>query len=371
MSLSVTCSEEPLFAADLYKAIGVNDNLVFSPYSIQSCLALAYMGAGGETASELSKSLRFGSMTKDEVANSFRKVLEGNGIGNLMKIANKIFLNKGYEVSDNFAKLSRKSFDSGAENMDFAKSTESEKKINDWVEKETNGKIKNLLSPGTIDGDTSALLVNAIYFKGEWESPFPHMNTRKMEFYSTPGKPAQADFMYDEDYFTYGAVEDLDATAVEMKYKNGDFSMVIVLPNDKDGLSRLASKVQNNYNLMKVSEKLSSNKIDIYIPKFEMEYELDLNQPLSKMGIKTMFTNQADFHELFKGSAPPVKISKAFHKAVIKVDEAGSEAAAATYLKAYPMSLSLDQKQFKADHPFLWYIKDKNNIYFMGQFTKF
>lgn len=347
------------------------------------------MGAGGTTAAELAKGLGYGSMTKEEVSDSLAKSMQGTG--NLLKIANKVFLNKGYQVSDTFSKLSR-SFDSGAESLDFGKSSESEQTINNWVEKETNGKIKNLLSPGTIDGDTSALLVNAIYFKGEWESPFPHMNTRKMEFYSTSGKGVQTDFMYDDDYFNYGELEDLDATAVEMKYKNGDFSMLIILPTQKSSLKQLASKLQSNYNLIGVSEKLSSRKIDIYIPKFEMEYELDLNQPLSKMGIETMFTNKADFHDLFKAPAPAVKISKAFHKAVIKVDEAGSEAAAATCefqwhftfyiynyngshfisdLKAYPMSLTLDQRTFKADRPFLWVIKDSNNIFFLGQVTKF
>uniref|UniRef100_T1GWX2 Serpin domain-containing protein n=1 Tax=Megaselia scalaris TaxID=36166 RepID=T1GWX2_MEGSC len=351
MSLQALASEEPLFAVDLYKSISTKDNLVFSPYSIQSCLGLAYMGAGGETASELAKGLRFGSVTKDEVANSFA----GNNIGDLMKIANKIFLNKNYVVGESFAQLSKKSFNSGAENLNFADSIKSEKHINDWVENETNGKIKELLSPGT----------------GEWESPFPNLNTRQMEFFSSPSVGKNVDFMYDDEYFYYGELDDLQATAVEMKYKNGDFSMVIVLPNDKDGLEKLAEKVQNNYNLMSVSERLTSKKIDIYIPKFEMEHELDLVGPLQKLGIKSMFEDSADFSNLFDGNAPAVKISKAVHKAVIKVDEAGSEASAATYLKAYPMSLSLDQKKFVADHPFLWYIKDKSNIYFMGQVTKF
>uniref|UniRef100_T1GIR9 Serpin domain-containing protein n=1 Tax=Megaselia scalaris TaxID=36166 RepID=T1GIR9_MEGSC len=355
MSLSAYSSEEPLFATDLYKAIGENGNMVFSPYSIQACLGLAYMGAGGQTASEMAKGLRFGSMTKDQVADSFSKVLKDSQSSNMLKIANKIYVNKGSQIN-------------------FAKSIESEKVINDWVEKETNGKIKDLLSPGTIDQQTKAILVNAIYFKGHWESPFPPKSTRKLDFYSSSSKAVQADFMYDDDRFLYGSLDDLDATAVELKYKDSPYSMVFVLPNEKDGLPKLVKKIGNNYDLLSVSKKLSKQKIYIYLPKFEVEYDIELKPALSKLGMPSMFSRKADFNSMFKDSES-IYISKAFHKAMIRVDEDGTEAAAATCkgtnLKAYPMSMFLGQKTFKADHPFLWYIKDESNIYFMGQVTTF
>lgn len=328
MSILAHSAEDQLFATDLYSSISETNNLVFSPYSIQACLGLAYMGAKGQTASEMSTGLHFGSKTKEEVAESFSKILKDSKINDMLKIANKIYLKKGNEISESFTKLSR-SFESGAENLDFAKSIESEKTVNDWVEHETNGKIKNLLAPGTINEDTEAILVNAIYFNGRWESPFPDKNTVKGDFFSSPSKPVSVDFMYDDDKFIYGALDDLEASAVELKYKDSPYSMVIVLPNEVDGLSKIAKKIESNYNLLSISEKLRKEQIYIHIPKFEVEYEVELTPVLSKLGMKTMFTEKAEFHDMFN-DPKPVKVSKVFHKAMIRVDEDGTEAAAAT-----------------------------------------
>lgn len=334
ISSQVESSDETLFATDLYKALGTDGNLVFSPYSIQTCLSLVYMGAGGKTASELATGLRFGSMSKEEVANWIAKVLVGNGTStrSQLKITNKVFLNKDFEISESFAKLSKQSFGAGAENIDFSKSSESERIINDWVAKETNRRIKNLLPPGTIGEDTNALLVNTIYFRGEWEHHFPKMLTRKNKFYSSSSdEGVETDFLIDVGAIKYGDLSDLDATAIEKKYKDGNFSMVFVLPQQVDGLAGLSDKVQtNNYNLMTISDKLYLRQVQVLIPKFETEYEFDLKKPMSKLGMETMFTNQADFRDLCKGSFRPMKITKALHKAVIKVDEAGSEASAVT-----------------------------------------
>lgn len=284
------------------------------------------MGAGGKTASEMAKGLHFGS--KVDVGRSFSNDLKANEQVKSMKIANKVYLRKDKEISYSFKQLSE-SFDSKAENLNFEKASESEKTINDWVELKTDGKIKELLSPGTIDGDTVAILVNAIYFKGLWEVPFNPMLTRKSDFFVNPSKKVSVDFLIDDDRFLYGAVDDLDATAVELKYKDSPFSMVILLPNEQNGLSKMVDKIQNNYNLVDVSQKLRKERIFIYIPKFEVEYKIELKPVLSKMGMSTMFTDEADFSELLKKDEKLV-MSKVFHKAVIKMDEAGTEAAAAT-----------------------------------------
>lgn len=324
-------SAEPLFSTDVYKAIGSQQNLVFSPYSIRTCLGLVYMGAEGETASELSQFLHLGSLSKEEVAVSFAKDLSDNGKGKLLKTANKIFLNKKYEVSENFLKLARKAFDSSAETIDFARGTET---INDWIKNETNGKIDNLLAPGSIDGD-SVVLANAIYFKGEWVHHFGPMNMQK--FFSTPNESVLTDFMQNDALIKYGKIDDLDATAVELDYKDEGFSMVLVLPNQKDGFADLVSKIQDNYNLMTISDRLNVSRVDVYIPKFQTEYDLNLNQLLIKMGVETMFTDQANFNNMLKKSALPIQVSKVIHKAMIKVDEHGSEAAAATCKLTFPL----------------------------------
>uniref|UniRef100_T1GWU6 Serpin domain-containing protein n=1 Tax=Megaselia scalaris TaxID=36166 RepID=T1GWU6_MEGSC len=361
--------EEPLFSVELYKCIDIKNNLVFSPLSINACLGLAYMGAGGDTAEEFSKRLRFGSLSKEEVATNFFKIFGESKAMRSVQIATKIFINKEFNISDRFSALSKRSFNSSVENMDFSNSSDCEKSINSWVEKETNSKIKNLIAPGTVKAETSALLVNAIYFKGEWEKPFSQSNSTKMPFFSTENKSVEVDFMiHNEPDVHFGDLKDLESSAVELKYKGTDLSMVIVLPDKNEPLTKLAGNIQNNYDLMGISGKLSSRQLDIYIPKLEIETEIDLESPLFKLGIKTAFTDCADFKEMFQGTIKPMKITKAVHKAFIKVDEGGTEAGASTEITITMRSLP---RVFKADHPFFWFIKDTNYIYFMGQVTEF
>jgi len=253
---------------------------------------------------------------------------------------------------------------------DFSKASESANTINQWVESQTNNKIKRIISPDTIDGATM-VLVNAIHFKGEWTKKFPH--SEKSDFWLNAQNSVQTDMMYKTEHFPYVEFTDLDATAIEMPYKDSEFSMMILLPNERDGLQKLESKLETT-DLMEKATHLKKENVKVQIPKFKVEFDIKLNDVLKDMGMPTMFSRAADLTELVDGEN--VFVSEVAHKAFIECDETGTEAAGATYgavmNKAGHVLLTKEPpKEFIVDHPFVFVIKDNMGIYFIGHVAKF
>lgn len=192
---------------------------------------------------------------------------------------------KNYSVKKTFNDVATKSFASEAQTLDFSASAESAATINGWVESNTNNKIKDLIKSDSLDGDTRMVLVNAIYFKGFWTYQFDPKNTFKAPFYLNDQDSVQTDFMKIKKHFKYGALPDLDATAIELPYKDSDISMLILLPNTRTGLSALEGKL-NTIDLGEVSSKLWSQEVNVEIPKFKIEFDIELNEPLKKVNTK-------------------------------------------------------------------------------------
>lgn len=362
-----------LFTADLLKQIAkspVNENLIFSPISIQTALALAYLGAAGKTAEELKNGLRLPSTDKDKVGELFAQILNKKSGEASLSIANRMYISSEYPLQADFNKRAEKYFNSGAEKLDFEKSpTKAIETINTWVENKTNNKINNLLKPGSVDRDTVALIINAIYFKGKWQVPFSQDLTQKSPFWISNTKKVDVDTMYGSDRrLKYGEFADLNATAIEMPYQDSDLSMMLILPSKKDGLADLESKL-GSIDINELSSKMETRKVDLKIPKFKIDFSTALSGVLKEMGIRSMF-EQADLPGIFQ-SGPNVKVSNVQHKAFIDVNEAGSEAAAATFLEISLMSLDYNLKYFFVDRPFFFAIKDPQTIYFAGHVAKF
>lgn len=193
-----------------------------------------------------------------------------------------MFVKEGYSIKPKFNEVATKSFSSEAQQMDFSKNVESAKTINDWVEGKTNNKIKDLIKSDTLDADTRMVLVNAIYFKGFWTYQFNKDNTFKGDFFLNDKDVVQVDYMKIKNHFKYGALPDYDATAIELPYKDSDISMMIILPNTKTGLSALEAKL-NQINFSEVSQSLYSQEVNVEIPKFKIEFDIELNDPLKKV----------------------------------------------------------------------------------------
>ncbi|XP_061394172.1 serine protease inhibitor 42Dd [Musca vetustissima] len=367
-----------LFAATLFSFVApdhLNDNVVYSPASIQTCLALAFAGADGDTAQELRKVLYLGEGDKRQVAQNYGEFLKTaikntKENGPTLKMANRLYVNENLKIAEEYNRIASEYLEAKAENVDFQKSNDAIKKINTWVEQETENKIKNLMQPGSVDATTTAVLVNAIYFKAKWLKPFSKSSTTKMNFNVNTKQQVQVDMMFQDDKFQYGEFDNLDAKVLEMPYENSDLSMLIILPNKVDGLAKLEEKLKG-VDLNEISSKLETEDVDVMLPRFRIEFDIDLKEPLKKMGLNSMFSDAANFKNLFADGPTAQKVSDVKHKAFLDVNEAGSEAAAATYMKIVLMSLNIDQKTFKADHPFVFAIRSKTAVYFAGHVSKF
>lgn len=187
-----------------------------------------------------------------------------------------------FSAKKSFNDIATKSFASESQSLDFSQNVQSAKTINKWVEDNTNNKIKDLIAADTLSGDTRMVLVNAIYFKGFWTYQFDPKKTFKAPFYLNDVDSVQTDFMKIKKHFKYGSIPNLDATAIELPYKDSDISMLIILPNTKTGLSALESKL-NTIDLGEISGNLYEQEVNVEIPKFKIEFDIELNDPLKKV----------------------------------------------------------------------------------------
>ncbi|XP_061390378.1 alaserpin-like, partial [Musca vetustissima] len=224
------------------------------------------------------------------------------------------------------------SFFATVENIDFSKSDDAASAINKWVEHSTDGTIQNLVSSTTLNSDTRIFLLSAIHFKGEWLTEFPSEATSQQDFFiNNPNTVIKLPMMYKRELAYYNIFPELNATALRLPYKNSDLSMLILLPNSIDGLTALQEKLKD-ISFASIANQIEDRTyVQIYLPKFRTEFEMELKGVLSKMGMKTMF-NSGEFGGMLK-SAEPMQISNVIHKAFIEVDEKGTEASAATELK--------------------------------------
>ncbi|XP_067630663.1 serine protease inhibitor 42Dd-like isoform X3 [Eurosta solidaginis] len=374
-------SHHNLFASEIFKAIATKrtqDNVIFSPASIQSCLTLAYLGAEGETAQQMHKALRLPTnLDKTGIAADYANFISKRFVDRQnekadapkLRLANRIYVNDCFQISSQYNELAKKSFDTEAVPTKFSDSNHVAKSINNWIESQTDGKIQNLVQPDALTSYTSAILINAIYFKAKWLTPFSQTSTRNSEFKMVDGKKAMIPMMSGDEHIKYGKLANLDASVIVLPYKDSDLSMMILLPNKVEGLQKLEEALAlTDFN--QIESQLRVQHVDIFLPKFRIEFSIDLKEPLRKLGLTDMFCDSADFSGLFTQKQSQ-KVDEVKHKAFIDVNEAGSEAAAATYMKIVPMSLNLDQKVFRADHPFVFAIRDKDAIYFVGHVAKF
>lgn len=257
-------------------------NIVFSPFSIQTCMAMARMGAGGETASEMDQSMGLTAVSEEELADKYFSILSQYENSNLLKIANKIYIKKNYEIQDKFNELLTTKFFSSAENIDFDDKVIAAKTMNNWVESKTNNLIKDLIPADSLDRDTRLVLMNAIHFKGEWVHAFPARSTQEADFYIDETNTVKVQMMYTTANFRYGDFPELDATALEMPYKNSDLSMLVILPNSRTGLVALEEKLKNT-SLQDLTSRMNSYKVVVRMPKFKAEFSIELKRVLEKV----------------------------------------------------------------------------------------
>jgi serine protease inhibitor len=252
--------------------------------------------------------------------------------------------------------------------VDFKNNAEAARQeINAWVEKQTADKIKGLLGPGSVDDKTRMVLTNAIYFLGSWTSRFDPTSTSAQDFNVLGGKKVKAPLMHQTHEYRYWANRSLQA--LELPYKGGDFSMLVLLPRAADGLAAVEESLSAAH-IAQLRAKLQAKDVEVFLPKFKLETAYTLNDPLEALGMKQAFiVGQADFSGI-DGGTGYFNISEVIHKAFVDVNERGTEAAAATGVAM----LADDEPHippvvFRADHPFLFLICDNQSgsILFLGR----
>ncbi|NXQ91309.1 SPB10 protein, partial [Nyctibius grandis] len=396
------------FTVDLFNKLNETNkskNIFFSPWSISSALALTYLGAKGNTATEMAEVLHFTQGAGAEGSSSVARPSRGrpkrrkmdpeykqaedihSGFKELLtainkprstyslRSANRIYVEKTFPLLPSYIQLSKNYYKAEPYKVNFKTATEqSRKEINAWVEKQTEGKIKNLLGSRDVTSFTKLILVNAIYFKAEWEAKFRARDTELQPFRLSKNKTKPVKMMYMRETFPVLIMETMNFKIIELPYVKRELSMFILLPDDiKDSTTGL-EQLERELTYEKLSEwtdskKMTETLVDLYLPKFTMEERYDLSDNLNSMGMHSAFSSNADFSAMAeKGD---VAISKVFHKSFVAVDEKGTEAAAATAviieLTSAPVTHVL---KFKVDHPFHFFIRHNKSksILFYGRF---
>ncbi|MDP2941585.1 MAG: serpin family protein [Candidatus Omnitrophota bacterium] len=365
------------FAFDLYSKYKSKDgNIFYSPYSISSALAMTYEGARGKTGEEMQAVFLFpqdASMRRDSFLKIYQQINKKDKKYKL-SMANALWAQRDYKFLEDYFSLVEKYYGGKTTNLDFVKETEKSRlTINSWVEEQTNYKIKDLIPPGILNSLTRLVLTNAIYFKGFWLKQFDKKDTKEEDFSITPANKIKAKMMYLSDKeasFNYAETDKLQI--VELPYEGNDLSMLILLPKEDD-----LKAIEESLNFKKLSEwksLLQSEVVNISLPKFKFETKYFMAQDLQDMGMPTAFTQGIDFGGKadFSGMTgnKDLHIDQVIHQAFVEVNEEGTEAAAATAVVMETGFVSPNPiKIFKADHPFIFIIQDREtgNILFIGR----
>ncbi|MEA3364441.1 MAG: serpin family protein [Candidatus Hydrogenedentes bacterium] len=351
------------FAVDLYQQLRVEEgNLFLSPYSVSLALGMTYGGARGKTAEEMATALHFPD-NHEQLHPAFehlnQKLAETVAeTGQKLDIANGLCLTEG-NVSPEFKALLRDSYEaelfSGDVNV-----------INAWVKDKTHGKIEKILEQ--LSANSVCVLLNAIYFKGLWESQFKEEQTRDAPFSVSPDKEVTVPLMHQR--FDLKVLRKEGFQVASMPYKGERMSMVIFLPNEVTGLPALEKQLsaQKLHQWLAELDKTISQEIDVYLPKFKLETEYDLVNSFKALGMQDAF--QRDVAD-FRGMGWPkgdLWIAQVKHKAFVEVNEEGTEAAAATAVEMITKAATAIPP-FRADHPFLFLVRDNQTgaVLFLGR----
>jgi serpin B len=361
------------FAMDLYRQLDQEQpgkNLFFSPTSISVALAMTAAGARGQTEAEMAKVLRLDENLPQGHA-YYQKLLEQWNAADKkrpyqLRVANRLWGQKGFSILPAFLTLTRQQYGAEIALLNFADEPAARREINQWIQQQTNDKIKDLIGPRVLDALTRLVLTNAIYFKGEWMMPFDKKRTRDEDFTVSAGEKIKAPLMQQKASFNY--MEDETLQALEMPYKGWELSMVVLLPKQAAGLPEL-EKAMSVEKLSGLLSKRRRREVITFLPKFKLEASFGLKPTLEALGMKLAFTGQADFSGI--SSSERLYISAVIHKAYVDVNEQGTEAAAATavVMRAGAMRRPEPTPVFRADHPFLFLIRDTRTdaILFLGR----
>jgi len=360
----VTCDNA--FAFRLFREISQHEapdsSIVISPFSVAMALTMTANGARGETETAMHAALELSGLTREQINDSYRGLLDllaGLDPDVVLEIANSIWPRLGYPVEEAFLELNRETFDAETRELDFSDPAAVDI-INGWISEKTHGLIPRMLT--MTPPDVVMYLINAIYFKGTWTYLFDEEDTAPAPFFLAGGEQTTCQMMSMEggEFETFYDFEQ-GLRGLDLPYGVGDFRMTLILPDRDRDLGEVISGLTPEQWHAWIA-RLSPSEIDVHIPKFKLAYDLLLNDVLTALGMGIAFTPAADFTGI---SPRDPWISRVLHKAVIEVNEEGTEAAAVTVVEMIESATP----GFYADRPFLFAIRDRHSgaILFMGR----
>ncbi|XP_054841819.1 serpin B4-like [Eublepharis macularius] len=346
------------FGVNLFKELAKEnptENIFLSPLSISASLAMVLLGSRHDTAKQMEKDLSLdkitGSGSSSDVAGArcdkprgihsqikaLLEVINQPTKNYALSIANRLYGAQQYEFLQQYLYCIKELYGAELERVDFQHAAEEvRKKINSWDESQTNDKIKNLFPPGTIDETTILVLVNAIYFKGMWKRPFQKSNTKEEPFWINQNQRKNVQMMRQKDVFSWAQIQNPKMQVLELPYDQGDLSMLLLLPDDKEGLDQLQKQLSYaKFKEWTSPSNMKEEQLIVLLPKLKLEVQYELLPALKVLGMKDVFTRgKADLTGMSENQ--DIFISRVVHKAYLEVNEEGTETATATDLLDLP-----------------------------------
>jgi serine protease inhibitor len=346
--------------------INNKENVIISPLSLSTILALTQNGAVGSTKEEMLKALELQGLDDSTINESYRNIIAHfNSLKGIeTKIGDSIWIRKNADVKKELISVGKNYYEAEINEVDFTKKNTVDA-VNKWVSGRTAGKINKMMD--SFEDHTYMTLINTVYFKGKWNNPFTERNTSKQKFTSSDGSTKDVDMMKETMGIDY--IKNTNFQAVRIPYEDQNFGMYVFLPNKDSSVDKLMNEMtMENWN--KWINEFKKTQVQVSLPKFKIEFEEELNSMLKGFGMKDAFNGNANFSNITDKTDLYIDLVK--QKSYIDVNEAGTEAASATAVVMKTVSAPLDPTQFTVDRPFLYAIADKKTglIIFMGKVEK-
>ncbi len=377
------------FAFKIYHATKPDSvNFFISPFSMNIALSIANEGAKTSTRKEIDSLLSIKNIDNRSLCYSklvrkttnlndsdFKKCIQWSvdkKSKNEIFLANSLWINDAVDIDTKFIENIRENYKSEFFRFNKYNLAAANKQLNNWISKKTNGKITEIKG---LDSEIMLSIINAIYFRGEWDTPFDVKKTQEKKFYTLDREKTDVKYMRDQSHYRY--YEDSDIQCIYLPYKCHQFSMIVILPQKRYGILEIEKKLNSAY-FKKIDSLSYSLEVIVSFPKFKIESEIFPIEEIIKMGYPVMFSTKADFTGI--SSSDLLRIGAIIHKTFIEIDEKKTEAAAVTKVDMVVVGYGgggnppppPPPKIFNADHPFIFLILDErtNAILFTGRFVK-
>lgn len=370
------CGHHMEIALNLYRQLlllSVQGNFVFCPLGILTSLYILGSGANRDTARDFQQFLKHDDIGTDAIV---QKVLSrliqffNNDIPSVtFHLVHGLHVQNTFSIKTNFQAFVTGLYKAVLKNENFLDAEAAANSINQWIASNTKNKIKKVISSDNLDESTAFILTSAVYFKSDWINTFPLKNTAAADFHLINGQKKKVPMMMQTTRLNTGHHDTLKCSILEMPYSGNQLVMMIILPDESNGLTHIESMITPQ-TLKEFKDHLQPKLVNLQLPKFKIESGSSLKESLTALGLKSVFDEfKADLSEIAKEQ---LFVSEIQHQAMIDVDESGTEAAAATASNVRRSRSTIQETNFHADHPFLFYIMEKNTGYvlFLGRFVE-